>query len=270
MKTVKLNLSDNQLSKIRNGHPVQIKPEMVGSGVPVALNDSNYQKLGKAYNGNKSARINLSNDEIQGGGLKKLKKGFNKAKKKVQKTSNQIAKGSNKVNKFVNDADKIIQKVDKGVDRFEFIGDLGIPYVSPAYAALDAGTDALAEGSSRAKKLSNATNNTIQKSNKFVQKPSIGAFDKAVTSGEETYNTYQGSGVNPYVPRRLRQSKSGGSFRPVGGSFKTVGRGVKLDTTETNFVNPNHNSFNPVHPESYSEVMGKKGKGLKKCPHCGR
>ena len=79
-----------------------------------------------------------------------------------------------------------------------------------------------------------------------------------------------GMGNNPYVPRSMRKTVKGGSFKTggsfKGGSFKVSGKGVRPTTDESNFVTPNHPSFNAPKPDSYS------GSGLKhtKCPCCGR
>ena len=259
MTKVKLDLSQSQISKLRNKHPVQVRYEQIGSGVDIDFNDSNLNKLKRAFHSGKGARISLSNDEIEmsGGSLgRKIRRAANKAQKHAKKARN------------------ITRKIKEGMDKYEFIEDLGIPVVSDAYGAVHAGVT--------------AANRGIESGYKMGDSAKKGNVAGVMRSGRDMRDNYdeniRGSGSNPYIPKRKKQTKSGGSFKALGGSFKATGgayRGssykalgggtVKLDTTESNFVNPNHNSFNPGGVTSYKEIMYGKGTSKKiVCPTCGR
>jgi hypothetical protein len=257
MRTVKLDLSQSQLSKMRNKKPVQIKPSQMGSGSAVHLDDANYNKLVKAYNNGKSVRITLNAEEaeLSGGSLKSFGRKVNKA-----------FKDPNLGRKISNTS----RKIKNTYNQFEVVGDLGIPYVSDAYnlghTAVN-NADALTQAGVE---MNNARLYGDEADREQAKSNFITTFGKAQTSMQ---SGMKGSGVNPYVPRSMRKNltvqggsfktKSGGSFK--GGSFK-AGKGMmRPSTDESNFVGPSHPSFNPPKPDSYS------GNGMKhKCPHCGR
>lgn len=62
---VKLQLSPGQLSKIRNGRKIRIKPEIVGSGYNLIVDPSTYDKITRAVRRNKGVDLQLSPEEIQ-------------------------------------------------------------------------------------------------------------------------------------------------------------------------------------------------------------
>jgi hypothetical protein len=247
MRTVKLDLSDSQLSKMRNKKPVQIKPSQLGNGSTVHLDDANYSKLVKAYNNGKSVRITLNANEaeLSGGSLKSFGRKVNKA-----------FKDPNLGRKISNTS----RKIKNTYNQFEVVGDLGIPYVSDAYnlghVAVNNG-DALTQAGVE---MNNARLYGDEADREQAKSNFITTFGKA----QAGMQGMKGSGANPYVPRSMRKTVQGGSFK--GGSFKTSGKGMmRPSTDDSNFVGPSHPSFNPVKPDSYS------GNGMKhKCPHCGR
>jgi hypothetical protein len=293
MQTINLNLSKPQFGKLLNGETVQVTRKQMNHGDPVHLSTRNSSKVSKAFHNNKGTRLSLTqaemkaNSDIVGGK-------FN-LKKQVRNGSNKVAKFSNKANKVIRKADGTIQKIDYIVDQGEIIGDLGIPYVSPAYKALDMGTDALATASHATKKLSNKSNTAVQSGNNVIQArtdedrarygedfkrdvANVGAqYDRSKGDYVKAFNQASsiggaGVGVNPYMPKKLLRKTvrgpdlSGGSGVRMGGSFRVIGSGVKLQTDDSNIVGPNHNSFNPIKPESYS---GGGAKSKHKCPNCG-
>jgi len=62
---VKLELSPGQLSKIRNGRKIRIRPEIVGSGYNLIVDPSTYNKITRAVRKNKGVDLQLSHEEIQ-------------------------------------------------------------------------------------------------------------------------------------------------------------------------------------------------------------
>jgi paraquat-inducible protein B len=65
MENVQLNLSDNQLSKLRNGHNIQIRADQMGSGMNFKLNANNIKKLKNAYKQPKAVRVAMNDEEIE-------------------------------------------------------------------------------------------------------------------------------------------------------------------------------------------------------------
>jgi hypothetical protein len=61
MRNIKIDASDRQLSKLRNGHKVRIKK---GTGFNLVVNPSNFNLVNKAFNKNKGLDIKLSSDEL--------------------------------------------------------------------------------------------------------------------------------------------------------------------------------------------------------------
>lgn len=268
MNSVPLNLSNAQMAKLRNQKAVQINPSQVGSGQNVVLDSVNYKKLVKAYNAGKSVRITLTGHEAQmsGGSLKSVARAI----KKPFKDPNLGRKISN-----------TSRKIKNTVNKFEVVGDLGIPYVSDAYNAIHAGVnsgDALVQSGvelNNARLYGDAEDKqrALQGFNTTMMKNFAGL------NNANSNSNLNGQGVNPYIPRK------GGAYRTAGGSFRSSGskggayRGSSYKTggsigmrpavmrpsgDETNILRPNHPSFNPPKPDSYS------GSGMKHtCPHCG-
>lgn len=66
-----LDMKKSQLSKMSKGDTVQIKPEMVGSGMPFKLSKEKVKKLMKSKMSGKASRIKLTEDEMTGSGIMK-------------------------------------------------------------------------------------------------------------------------------------------------------------------------------------------------------
>lgn len=103
MEEHKVSLSNNQVLKVRRGHPVQLSNRALkGEGerlVSLALNSMNAKKVAKAVRLGKGCRLQLSAEEIEssGSGLKEmLEKGFKKAKTFTQSHKKEIRAGLTK------------------------------------------------------------------------------------------------------------------------------------------------------------------------------
>lgn len=64
VQVVRIGASPKQLSKLRNGHRVRIRPTMEGEGVCVVVNPSNYDMITRTFSRNKGLEISLSPEEI--------------------------------------------------------------------------------------------------------------------------------------------------------------------------------------------------------------
>ena len=147
----KLNLSASQASKLRNGHPIQLKAEQIGEGDEYQLSESNVKKIVSALQKNKGCRIQLSAEEIEGCGLgKSIKKGIKKASKAVKSVKKVVKdveheyrdikhelKDNHVGRKIINTGNKITQKLDQYAPLVE-----DIPVVGTAYQGLRAGAHA--------------------------------------------------------------------------------------------------------------------------------
>lgn len=63
-RIVKVGLSKKQMSRMRNGHKVRVKPPMKGEGVSVIFNPANYSIITRTFSRNKGVDIALSPEEI--------------------------------------------------------------------------------------------------------------------------------------------------------------------------------------------------------------
>jgi len=82
LEEIKLELSQPQVKKLATGGIVQIKPAMVGKGMPLYVEKKTASKIRRAAMKGKGARLKLSPMEIEGSGLfDVIKKGWNALKK---------------------------------------------------------------------------------------------------------------------------------------------------------------------------------------------
>ena len=63
-KVVKMKVSPKQISRLRNGHKVRVKPDLEGKGVSVIVNPSNYDLITRTFSRNKGMELTLSPQEI--------------------------------------------------------------------------------------------------------------------------------------------------------------------------------------------------------------
>ena len=64
VQVVEIGASPKQLSKLRNGHRVRIRPAVMGKGVCVVVNPENYDLITRTFSRNKGLEISLSPEEI--------------------------------------------------------------------------------------------------------------------------------------------------------------------------------------------------------------
>jgi len=64
MSIVRIDASPKQLSKLRNGHNVRIKPAIEGEGFNLMVDPSKYRAVTKSFQKNKGIQIQLSPEEI--------------------------------------------------------------------------------------------------------------------------------------------------------------------------------------------------------------
>jgi hypothetical protein len=128
MTNIQLKLSATQISKLRNGHTVQISIGQMGEGDSYFLNNDNLKKVHNAYNRNKAVRIKFDDNEMEGSGLSGIRKGLKKATHIANKI-NQTLHNENLDRKISTTSRKIKNTINKG----EAIGNLGIPVVSDLY-----------------------------------------------------------------------------------------------------------------------------------------
>ena len=94
MEAVRIQASPKQLSRLRNGHKVSVKPAMKGEGVNLIIDPSQYRELTRTFAKGKGKIVQLSpeeimaNREIGGEGIfSTLKKGASSlAKSKIGKS----------------------------------------------------------------------------------------------------------------------------------------------------------------------------------------
>ena len=64
MEAVRIRASPKQLSKLRNGHKVSIKPAMEGEGLVLVIDPSQYNQISKTFSRGKGKVVQLSPEEI--------------------------------------------------------------------------------------------------------------------------------------------------------------------------------------------------------------
>lgn len=65
MKLVKISASPKQLSRLRNGHRVRVKPEMEGCGFNLLVDPSKYDTMTRSFAKGSAYQIQLTPDEVQ-------------------------------------------------------------------------------------------------------------------------------------------------------------------------------------------------------------
>lgn len=65
VQTMMVKVSDKQLSKLRNGHKVRVKPDIEGKGILLIVNPQNYSLMTRSFKKMKGSEIALSPEEIQ-------------------------------------------------------------------------------------------------------------------------------------------------------------------------------------------------------------
>ncbi len=63
-RAIKVSVSPKQMSRLRKGHPVRVKPPMEGSGVVVVVDPRKYELASRSFLRNKGMQLQLSPEEI--------------------------------------------------------------------------------------------------------------------------------------------------------------------------------------------------------------
>lgn len=64
VQSVMIKVSDKQMSKLRNGHKVRVKPDMNGTGCCLIVHPQNYSIITRSFKNMKGSEISLSLEEI--------------------------------------------------------------------------------------------------------------------------------------------------------------------------------------------------------------
>jgi len=156
VQSVVVQVSPKQMSKMRNGHKVRVKPPMEGSGVNLIVHPENYNLLARAFKKGKGAEIVLTPPEIvankelapqmQGNGI--FGKKFDRAVKKVVGSTAQkaIYSGAKQLLPVAQSA--LTAGLTAGATALGGLQPELIPFLIPATAGLSAlGSDYLANPS---------------------------------------------------------------------------------------------------------------------------
>jgi hypothetical protein len=63
-RAIKVSVSPKQMSRLRMGHPVRVKPPMEGSGIVVVVDPRKYEVASRSFLRNKGMQLQLSPEEI--------------------------------------------------------------------------------------------------------------------------------------------------------------------------------------------------------------
>jgi hypothetical protein len=94
MEKISLDLTTRQISRLRNGHAITVKPEMVGKGMDVMMSPTKIKRIHSAGSRSKGCRCAMSPEELEASGgkltFKKFKEGLKKGWKGYQKYAKPI------------------------------------------------------------------------------------------------------------------------------------------------------------------------------------
>jgi len=136
MERVRIQASPKQLSRLRNGHRVSVKPAMEGCGVNLIIDPSKYRDISKTFAKGKGKMVQLSpeeimaNREIEGEGIfDTIKKGLksiakSKIGKSLGKSAVDVAVGS--AGKFLppSVAKELGKEAKKQIDGYGILDDI--------------------------------------------------------------------------------------------------------------------------------------------------
>jgi len=107
-------LSDKQISRLRNKHPVRMKK---GTGHKLSLNEKNMKKCSKCFSKNNGATIALDDDEVEmnGAGIfKKFKRAVKRTARKTADVGKDLGSKIDKASRKTADVGKDVgSKIDK-------------------------------------------------------------------------------------------------------------------------------------------------------------
>ncbi len=152
MKIIKFDASKKQLSRLRNGHRVRIKPHMKGKGFCMIVDAGNYNIATRSFGRGKGVELALSPEEIlansqargqmEGDGI------FDDVGKAFKSGAEAVSKGAKKVGKVIEPVAKEVgraglKELSKGADQ---LIDMGVDYAPELLSgALSAGAMALGQ-----------------------------------------------------------------------------------------------------------------------------
>lgn len=129
MEDISLNLTERHMGRLRNGHTITIKPEMVGAGMKVKMDAVKAKKIMSATRRQKGARLALTPEECDMTGGKLSWKGFKRGVKKGWEGYKKYAKPI--VSPLVKGAIKLAAK-----EAPKLAAMAGAPELAPVAAAL--------------------------------------------------------------------------------------------------------------------------------------
>lgn len=207
---MKLNLSEANISKLRNGHTIQLKPSQIGSGIDYHLPSKVQKNLEKSYKLGKGVRLSIPQDYMEGSGI--FGKKFDKKLKKLG-IKKAVFKGAKALQPMVDEL------LDQGVETLKS-NPITAPYV-PVALAVKNGVQRYIES---------PTQYQSKAGLKSLAKKSVVDTYKDLTSEEPT----TGGRINKYLPTKLL-SKSGGSIRT---------NSAKVYSDSKNVLRPDQAGFN--------------------------
>jgi len=277
---MKLNLTQAQIRKALNGHPIQVKHEQMGSGMKFNLHPSNLKKLSRAARLAKGVRLSLTGGELEdmeGGNIfKSVKKAVNKGAKSVgksiQKEANKtINKGIGDIEKgatkYVNQADKQARKyVNKGINEVEknakkYVTEKNIgKYALKGYNALNKELEKQGMPSIHGAILNEGLGYVPfvpQSVKDMASNYAESKIDRAISKESARYGAgMKGGAVNPYLPSGMKggaitraqaynQKKANQAFRDQRASMSGSGvkSGQKVFSDQHNVLRPGQAGF---------------------------
>lgn len=132
MKSIFVDVSEKQRSRLRNGHPVRCSPAMEGAGVELIIHPERFDAVSRCFRSGKGTTIALSPEELQankqvvGSGI--FGKQFDRFVKKTigKKATKELYKAVEKVGKPL---------VEKGLDAAALAATAYAPAAAPAIQA---------------------------------------------------------------------------------------------------------------------------------------
>jgi hypothetical protein len=282
VKSVLVKASDKQLSKLRNGHSVRLKPPtMEGEGCNLIVHPENYNLLSRSFSKNKGVQIQLTPEEIvenkeaapamEGSGI--FGKKFDRRVKKVigKKAAKELYSELGNYLPMAQAA--LIGGLTAGGTALSVAQPELIPFIAPGVAALSTmGSNYLAnpskyqggKSSSLAKEyakdvalqqlngqlgtnMGNLSSAGIQKA--IADKASSELISRSIQSRQQT-DPFGGSGLYASYP-----SRTGGAVGLNGGFMKHLPPAMQSQPLSANF------QFQATLPPAYQK-FAKMGSGL--------
>ena len=163
-------LSDKQISRLRNNHPVRMKK---GTGHKISLNEKNMKKCSKCFSRGNGATISLDDDEVEinGAGIfKKFKRAVRKAAKRTADVGKDVGKKIDKASKTKIAEESKDMAIDFAIDGATASMIASNPMVAPA--AIAAGKQAKKEAK-KGKGIFTKMKKIAKQAEEFAKKPVV-------------------------------------------------------------------------------------------------